>query len=362
MKKLQKFFSEINDLKDKIYYVILFVGSAAILISLITDIIQELGTWAIITTALCLVFIVALLIISLRFHIEKAGKYLVVYFFNVVFFPLTFFACGGVSSGMPLCYLLALFALGLLLDGKARKIAYAICLCVLEASILLSYYYPDKVEVLEYKETIVDVIVTLFITSSAIISILAMILNAYNNERKNSIELLNRLRELSVKDELSGLYNRRELFRRLDNIYHSELGESVPTSKSGCYIAMFDIDNFKSLNDTYGHQFGDRVLTEVAGILKDKTSEENGELAARYGGEEFVCIIRADNQDEAMERVDNMRVGISGIRWEEFPKLVVTISGGLVSCEGYDDVRVVIHDVDSLLYKAKKEGKNQIRI
>lgn len=362
MNKIKDFLSETKDLKIKIYYVILFIGSFANFISLIADLMQGLDKRTILSAFACFLFLIGLLHASIRYHIENVGKYLLVYFFNCLFFPLTFITGGGISSGMLLCYMLALFVLGLLLEKKARIIAYIICILVLEFSIIISYIKPDLVDLLDYKSSVIDITVTLLITSATIVVILSMILNAYDNERRTSQQLNNRLRELSVKDELSGLYNRRELFRKLDSIYRSEVGDAVPSSKEDCYIAMFDIDDFKLLNDEYGHQFGDKVLSEIANVFIESTNEDNGELAARYGGEEFVCIIRANNPEDALSRVEKMRTDILKIRWEEAPKLVVTISGGLIGCEGYDDLRVTIHDVDALLYKAKREGKNQIKL
>ena len=362
MNKIKDFLHETKDLKNKLYYLILFIGSFSTLISLIADLIQGLDIRTNLTTFACLLFLVGLIITSIRYHIENVGKYLLVYFFNCLFFPLTFINGGGISSGMLLCYMLALFVLGLLLENKSRIIAYIICIIVLELSIYLTYRFPDLVDILDYKASVIDISITLLITSATIVAIVSMILNAYDNERRTSQQLNDRLRELSVKDELSGLYNRRELFRKLDSIYQSEVGNAVPSSKEDCYLAMFDIDDFKSLNDEYGHQFGDKVLSDIANVFIENTTEESGELAARYGGEEFVCIIRADNIEAAMQRVEKIRTDILKLRWEEDPKLVVTISGGLTNCEKYDDLRVTIHDVDALLYQAKREGKNQIKL
>lgn len=362
MNKIKDFLRDTKELKNKIYYLILFIGSLAILVSLIADLVQQLDKKTIIITEISFLFLVVLLCLSIKFHIEDKGKYLLVYFFNCLFFPMMFITGGGISSGMVLCYMLALFVLGLLLEKKARIIAYIICIIVLELSIYYSYNHPDLINMLDYKSSIIDITVTLFITSATIVVILSMILNAYDYERKNSQQLNERLRELSVKDELSGLYNRRELFKKLDFIYQSKVGDTVPLSKKNCYIAMFDIDDFKVLNDEYGHQFGDKVLSDLSSVFINNTLEENGELAARYGGEEFVCIIRADNDEDALSRVEKMRIDILKLRWEETPKLIVTVSGGLTSCEKYDDLRVAIHDVDALLYKAKGEGKNQIMV
>lgn len=361
VERIKTFWKEKADLKIRMYYVIMVVGAAAILASLIITIIQGYGAPAVITTAICLVFAVTLLILSISLHIEKIGRYIMAYFVNIIFMPLIFFACGGVESGMPVYYLLTLFIIGVLLEGKGRIIAYIICLIVLDTTIALNYLRPDLVVDMEFGKFVEDVFITLIIASATIIVIISMIVHAYDKERHRSEELLVRLRDLSIKDELSGLYNRRELFRRLDTIYQNKSGDSIPASKQNCYVAMFDIDDFKKLNDTYGHIFGDQVLTTVSVIMKNQMSEDNGELAARYGGEEFVCVLRAPNPEEAYRRVDTIRQEISAYEWKEVPDLTVTISGGITSCEGYEDANLVMHDADLLLYKAKNDGKNKIK-
>jgi diguanylate cyclase (GGDEF)-like protein len=126
------------------------------------------------------------------------------------------------------------------------------------------------------------------------------------------------------------------------------------------YIAMLDVDDFKKINDTKGHTFGDKVLADVAKAIQEMVSVSDGEIAARYGGEEFVCILGADNPEQALRRMNNIRENIAALEWEEYPGFSVTVSGGVVSCEEEPDISEALHDVDELLYRAKAEGKNKI--
>ena len=123
---------------------------------------------------------------------------------------------------------------------------------------------------------------------------------------------------------------------------------------------MFDLDDFKNLNDTYGHSFGDTVLVDVAQALQDMVRPDLGELSARYGGEEFVSILSAASLEEAFDRVDRARRRIAQLSWAEHPEVRVSISGGLLSCEDHPDLTQAMHDVDALLYRAKAENKNRI--
>ena len=359
MKRFKEIISACDDLKIKMYYMVLITGIFSAGISLLADLMQGMKGTIIISTACCLVSLIILFYLSVYLRIEKFGRHVLVYLMNIVLFPLCFLD-SGLNSGMILVYLLGLFSIGILLEGRGRYIAYLISLIAMEISIILSYIYPGIFKTMDPRSQVVDVVVTLVITSLTMIVMLSMILNAYDNERKKINALNERLRELSVKDELSGLYNRRELFRRLEFIYQTEITSEPKISDEHYFIAMFDIDNFKSLNDTYGHQFGDKVLAGISHSLKDHVTEEHGELAARYGGEEFVCIIRSDTKDNAFERVDEIRKGISELKYEENPDLTVTVSGGICGCEEYKDLNLAIHNVDALLYKAKKSGKNRM--
>ncbi len=361
MNRLLRIFKEDENIKNRIYYITIAVAIASLIISLIADAFQGFGNAVLMSVSIGIVLLIALFLLSMHFHIENIGANLLIYFFNVVLFPELFLYSGGVTCGVLLAFLVSLLIIGILLDGKSRIIAYLVSVASMEYTIYYSYTHPDYVKLLEYKDSVVDYSVTLLVVSLTIIYIVGLMLRAYNDERIKSKELTARLQELSVKDELSGLYNRRELFRRLNSIYHSESGSQIPASRQGCYIAMFDIDNFKNLNDTYGHQFGDKVLSTIAHVLMDSANESNGEIAARYGGEEFVAVIRSDSINEAITRVDQIRKDIESIRWNNVPDLVVTVSGGLSSCETFEDVDLVIQDADEHLYKAKHEGKNQIQ-
>ena len=192
-------------------------------------------------------------------------------------------------------------------------------------------------------------------------SIVLLILRSYNEERRQNEVLLQKLRDLSVTDMLSGLYNRRELFRRLEVMYGSATRERRETlTLDERYIAMFDVDNFKKLNDTCGHSFGDSVLVSVSKVLHDMVWPEAGELTARYGGEEFVSILKAGSLDEAYCRADEARQQIAQLSWKEHPEIRIGISGGLIACEDHPDLTGALHDVDALLYQAKAAGKNRI--
>ena len=278
-----------------------------------------------------------------------------------VLFPLHFFTSGGIYSGMILFFLTGLALSAMLLRGKFGGIVFVLSLLVMCACVVVSVHCPQLVQPMTQRQHRDNMISTLVLAGMALYSTILLILRAYVLERAQNRELMERLRSLSVMDSLSGLYNRRELFRRLEVMYggeHSERSETLTCR--GHNIAMFDADNFKALNDTYGHSFGDEVLVSISDVLRGMVRPEAGELTARYGGEEFVSILTASDMEEARARIEEARRQIEALRWESNPSVRVSVSCGLISCEKHLDLTNAMHDVDELLYAAKAAGKNRV--
>ena len=164
-------------------------------------------------------------------------------------------------------------------------------------------------------------------------------------EHKNRI-----LAELSSIDGLTKISNHRTLIERL----HYDIAEAN-RSKKPLSLAMFDIDNFKKVNESKGHIFGDKVLVDIASIIQENTRETD--LAGRYGGEEFMVIL--SNADISVASKISERIGqsVAGLCFKD--ELSVTISGGIKQYSG-EDANSLINAADVNLYEAKKQGKNRI--
>ena len=120
-------------------------------------------------------------------------------------------------------------------------------------------------------------------------------------------------------------------------------------------VCMLDIDHFKKINDTKGHQFGDYVLREVAKVFKDET--RGLDVVGRYGGEEFIAIFYGADHLQSVLIAERMRTHIE--RLELVDGVHVTISGGVAQYHDQDS-DTLIEDADKLLYMAKARGRNRI--
>lgn len=162
-----------------------------------------------------------------------------------------------------------------------------------------------------------------------------------------------RVEELSITDRLTGLYNR----LKLDELfaYYLSIAKRHQTPLS---ILLLDIDKFKSVNDTYGHQVGDSVLQEIAKILKANVRLEDA--VGRWGGEEFLILLPSSNVEEAHLLAEKLRAVIEG---EDFAYAGSrTASFGVATYHLNDDETSMVARVDESLYRAKENGRNRVEV
>jgi len=163
--------------------------------------------------------------------------------------------------------------------------------------------------------------------------------------------------EMAVTDQLTGLYNRRYLGSHLKAMFDRAKQARKPLS-----LLVLDIDHFKSINDTHGHDVGDEVLREFARRMTDNI--RSIDLACRYGGEEFVVVMPDTDQDFAAMVAERLRKAVSEEPVEVYggeKALPVTVSIGLaVTGEGVAGPQALIKNADDALYRAKEGGRNQV--
>lgn len=167
---------------------------------------------------------------------------------------------------------------------------------------------------------------------------------------KNTIKIKERnieLHKMLITDGLTELYNHKYMYERIE----FEVNKSEKFS-----IAMFDIDYFKKINDSFGHQVGDIVLKRIANIIKENVLAKD--LPGRYGGEEFIILMPETKIEEAFRLAENIRLEIMQENFE-IGALKVTISGGISEYKGGTAMDIV-KMADEKLYLAKENGRNRI--
>lgn len=171
-----------------------------------------------------------------------------------------------------------------------------------------------------------------------------------NLQLRNQLEQIERL---SVTDQLTGIYNRRKFLETLSHEIERTKRYHTPFT-----IIMFDIDHFKSVNDTYGHDIGDLVLRELSHLIGDSLREVD--VFARWGGEEFIAILPNTFVDDGYAVAERLRSNVEIFDFSPVPK--VTCSFGVISCEDASqcDNDILLKTVDEALYEAKENGRNRV--
>ena len=173
-----------------------------------------------------------------------------------------------------------------------------------------------------------------------------------------------RLKKFAYRDDLTGLLNRRGFndgFRRFSEEAFASRRSSERRSVvlKTVSLAFVDVDHFKKLNDTYGHEAGDKVLKILAKLLTKFVRDFD--FVARWGGEEFIIGLIGANEDDATRIVEKIRTAVEKLEvsWKT-ERLRFTISAGVASSDRAKDFEELARKADRALYKAKTAGRNQV--
>lgn len=172
-------------------------------------------------------------------------------------------------------------------------------------------------------------------------------------------ELYHQVEELSLRDSLTGLYNRRFLYNNINELLQLAVRQQSPLS-----FVLIDIDDFKPVNDTYGHLAGDFILRDMSNHLKGFFRKSD--FVIRYGGEEFLIVMFNSDQLQAEQTLENLRTSINSrvLRYMN-TYLHITVSVGIASCKfssSFNSVNLekLIAEADAAMYESKTHGKNKI--
>ena len=171
--------------------------------------------------------------------------------------------------------------------------------------------------------------------------------------RANKLEQLqDQLRDQADRDWLTGLRNRRYLARELERLTRERL--AGPLS-----LAVLDLDHFKSINDRFGHEAGDKVLVRVAELLGDAL--RGSDVVVRSGGEEFIVLMPLTDAPAARICCERIRAAVRDEPWEQIdPHLRITASVGIASADELPDLGVLVKLADQRLYAAKHAGRDRV--
>ncbi len=163
-------------------------------------------------------------------------------------------------------------------------------------------------------------------------------------------DILRSVTHIAIIDPLTKVYNR----RYLNIVLYKVRG------KSAYALLMLDIDDFKKVNDSYGHDFGDIVLKKLSKILVENV--RNYDDVIRYGGEEFLVVLYRVSEKEAINIAERIRKAFQNTKYNEAKNLKITISIGVAKAKKEESLFDVIKRADEALYLAKQKGKNRVEL
>jgi diguanylate cyclase (GGDEF)-like protein len=172
----------------------------------------------------------------------------------------------------------------------------------------------------------------------------------------SNLKLREALRQQSIRDSLTGLFNRRYMEETLEREIRRAEREKKPVG-----IIMFDIDHFKNFNDLSGHDGGDAMLRELGAYLSK--SMRGGDIVCRYGGEEFVAVLPGASLEETRKRAEDLRQGVKEMPVYHLGKPLgrCTISLGVSAFPDHGlNSEIILKGADSALYRAKNEGRDKV--
>ncbi len=345
------FFSPKVPLEKRITYAMVIIALAGELFGFIESLLLGLPLVAVILPLISVFILLGLSIWGLKTKKIRLFSFLSISVMTLIIFPLMFFANAGLDGGMPFYFLVAVVCTALALKGKVRLFLFIITIIEYTILFLLFKFFPQGFLPMTEGDAFIDQLCSLLITSGILFTF-SYAVSSQNYHDRHTIQQLSMLYERQANtDELTGLYNRR-YFNNFLKLAILTLGDT-----GSLHIAMFDIDDFKFVNDKYGHPFGDVILRKFANLLK--TTEKNGTTVCRYGGEEFLLLIPKKDKNEALaiveEILEETRTTIE-IKDNRF----ITVSAGFMTCTEEMTYDLLLQEVDKKLYTAKSSGKNRV--
>jgi diguanylate cyclase (GGDEF)-like protein len=356
IKLLKNFWGAQDTLERKMFWSILVVVTVVATCSAIFTIYEGLNFSASLASLGCAVLCFVIAFVAVKTALYNQCYLVMCCALSCFLMPMLFLFCGGITSGMPLYCITSLALIAFATRGAAKRISFFISLIVQATTIYISWKNPSVVFVeLDRDGAYLDILVTHILTGITLFAVGSFSLISYVQEREKREKLVAQLDYLSVRDSLTGLYNRRYLLKFLE--------ETVWKHRNEYFIAMFDLDNFKQVNSKYGHTFGDTAICTIGKLIQKSEDETSGEIVTRFGCEKFIYLISAGSEVEAYAKVESIRKAVRQVRFEEHPELQLTISGGLLPCNAKSvvDTKQLLFRVDELVVSAKNQGKNQIR-
>ncbi len=298
-------------------------------------------------------FLAAIVVLFIGTYYSKTKTALFLFMLFLFLWILEFIPCFGWSAGLQNYFILVLMMLFFASYGRpAIKFVNAGFVLVIRIITIMLYgKMASQIEMTLLADKLMQ-ITNISAVFLSIIFVSYMFSQKDNEEESKLMKYNDLLKKEAYTDQLTGLFNRRRAME-----YIKTVREEYPDKPIS--IAIGDIDFFKKVNDTYGHDMGDEVLKDVAKIMVDACGKDA--FLARWGGEEFLMVFPDCNGDDAYARIEDVRRTIqkTAIRVGG-NEIHITMTMGLAEYDFNSDLQSTIKEADDKLYTGKANGRNQV--
>ncbi|MDC7219773.1 MAG: GGDEF domain-containing protein [Spirochaetales bacterium] len=356
LKKLRETYDHL-ELKDQLYVIFFSVSACLSVIGFLLGILFQVS-FLMNLPHLIIILMCLFLPVILRKSIRNT-TYVIILFGSLFYIPFVFLTNNGYEGAAPIYMVMIIVFYAFHLKGKKLLYVVAFFIVYYISIIIWTFCHPEVI--VPYHDEIshlIDLSVAVASVSAVLVFVSYSAFNGYKKERQVVTGLMEELKirnkaleELSIRDQLTNTFSREYFLTKLKE----ELAEAQKDSSS-FYVLMADIDYFKSVNDSYGHLFGDEVLRRVAETMKKNI--RSFDIVARYGGEEFIMILTHPDRANGREAAERIRKSVESLSFRN--NIKITLSIGLSLNCANDGVNDIIERADKELYKAKNGGRNQV--
>lgn len=333
-------------LQKKLIWILVLTGCVANMIGFISNALMFGMSVPTMVCGVCELIVICCGVAGIGFGRQKSVTVCMLLVLVLIEFPFLFYVYG---ANMGVYLILGIAALAIYFPRPYHVPAIIVTVLLDLVVIVLSVVYPSKMEFLTKESMLGTMICSYVIVAAALAVVLCSLINQFRLQRDYIITASQKMEYAAKHDPLTGVYNRRYLI--------DTLKQWMEMDQKHFLVALLDIDDFKKINDTYGHVYGDEVLEELARIMKEKM-EGNG-IAAMYGGEEFMLLFEEADRTAAMEIMDQMKAELLEYSMRT-RQIAITFSAGVEEYRTEARIDALFHNADQKLYQAKNSGKDQI--
>ena len=335
-----------NDmLEKKLYEILVITGCVANAVGFLANAFLYGLSTGTLTCGVCALVLLCAGLIGHTSKYRRKAEFVILFIISFIEFPFLYYVYGRSTF---VYMILGIVGTATFMSGKKRQMMLVFEILFDVSIILLSYFYPVSGTITE-ENSIGSAICSYVIVAVSVGAMLTLLVNQYEKQQKELIALGIELEQMARIDPLTEVYNR---------LYLTEYISERLSDPQACFaIVLLDIDNFKQVNDEYGHVYGDEVLKTLASTLK--TNMQGYGITARFGGEEFMLVFETAERERIEDIMERSALELKTFSMET-RKIEITFSGGVEEVHNEKRITSMFNAADEKLYLAKRTGKNKV--